>query len=385
MRITLLSDTHLGFGSGTERDQDAFLAFEEAIARGLGSDLILLAGDVFDTRTPTPETFSRAMEILLKSRFRPTTIKISGIRKDLTNSVEGIPVIAIHGNHERRVKGLINPVEALERGGFLAHLHANGVLLERGGEKLAVQGMSAVPSQYAAEAFKEWSPRPVPGAFNILLFHQNLEGYMISLHPLPPSSIPEGFDLSICGDIHDARQATLHGSPLLLPGSTVATQINKDACTPRAIWDIDTSTREILRLPLKSQREIFYQDCATEEEAREFLQKTLSHPRPLKPIIKIRGQVSPDHLREQFREQAILLFSGELESPGVTIEEQRLSVQESGKALLEKNLREQGLDPLVFEPLFELLVNKKQDEALDLLRKQPASKPASVSNNYPDH
>ncbi|NIQ17993.1 MAG: hypothetical protein GTN43_04250, partial [Candidatus Aenigmarchaeota archaeon] len=73
---------------------------------------------------------------------------VKGIEKDISKISEialmGIPIVAIHGTHERRTKGLLNPVEALEKAGFLIYLHCNGVIFKKGSERVAVHGMSGV-------------------------------------------------------------------------------------------------------------------------------------------------------------------------------------------------------------------------------------------------
>jgi len=369
MKILLLSDTHLGFSSGGERWEDAFLALKEALQEE--ADLILLGGDVFDTRTPTVEAFSRAMELFLKTSSLKSDLRVSGAAgKKIKNIVHGVPVVAIHGNHERRVKGLVNPVEALEMGGFLIHLHCNGVLLEKNGERISVQGMSAVPEQYAPGVLEEFNPKPVPDSFNIFMFHQNLERFVRSEKQFPKSLLPEGFDLYICGDIHESHKTSFQGKPLILPGSAVATQINKDSRKPRIYALIDTKTQSIDFIPFKNQRKIFYEEFEAREETEKFLRETLKEEHPMKPIIKIKSPTPLDELKSIAGEKTILMGAHEKEIPSLTIEEQKFSAQESGKQILEKNLKKLDLDPKTFQDIFELLLEKKQDEALILLRHQ---------------
>ena len=371
MKLLLMSDNHLGFASRTEREQDAFLAFEEGIRAGLSCDAILLGGDIFDTRIPTAEAFSSAMEILLLPLSSQSEVKVTGIKGKELKSKPGIHVIAINGNHERRVRGLVNPVQALEKGGFLTRLHCNGVLLEKGQqEKVAVQAMSAVPEQYAETALKEWDPKPIPGCYNILMFHQNLEGFVRSETTIPKEALPEGFDLYLCGDIHERHSSTLHGKPLLLPGSTVATQINKDSCEPRSYTLLDTQANTQESIPFKSQRSVHYIECQTKEEVEQALAKALHEKQSLKPIIKVKSPVPRDELQARFGNQAMLMVAQEKELPSLTIEEQKVSVQQQGREILEKNLKSLGLDPRLFEQVFELLLEKKQEEALTLLKEK---------------
>ena len=66
VKVSIISDLHLGFGKDTEREEDAFVATKRAFekAKELESDLIILAGDMFDTRLPRPEHWSRFMKLL---------------------------------------------------------------------------------------------------------------------------------------------------------------------------------------------------------------------------------------------------------------------------------------------------------------------------------
>src|SRR3989338_5533085 len=147
MRILILSDTHFGYGSGTERERDAFDAARSAVAEP--ADLVLLAGDVFDMRVPSPETFAAALELLVPlklahqpdagSGLRQGVAKLAAAPKELPALARmGIPVIAVAGNHERRAKGLVNPVEALERAGLLVHLHGQAATIQKGEEKVVI-------------------------------------------------------------------------------------------------------------------------------------------------------------------------------------------------------------------------------------------------------
>jgi len=374
MKIIVMSDTHLGFASGTEREGDSFLTFEEGIEKGREADLIILGGDIFDTRIPTTETFARAMETLLKANSFENRVRVlEGINKKI-GEVKGVPIVSINGNHERRVKGLVNSVQALEKGGFLIHLHCNGVVFERNGEKVAVQGMSAVPEQYAPSVLEEWNPKPVPGCYNILLFHQNLEGFLYSETQLPKSAIPSGFDLYVCGDIHESHKAELHGSPLMLPGSTVTTQVKKEATEPRKYVLVDTNEKTQEFIAFENQRKIYYKTFEKREEAKSFIREAMKQEHSLKPVIKIKASFPPGDVKPLAEGEVLLFISEEKELPSVSIEEQKLSVQKSGRELLEKNLKEAKLDPKMFADIFDLLLEKKHGEVLSLLREETKDK-----------
>src|SRR4030042_954051 len=204
MRIAFISDLHFGFGRGTERAEDCWEAAEEAFEKAKDCDLIVLPGDIFDERIPRPEDWAKALKIFSRNK---------------------VPVVAIHGTHERRGRGLLNCVQGLEHAGFLKHVHCDSATYEFGGEKVTVYGMSGVPEAYAKEVLSTWNPKPTEG-FNIFMLHQSIHPYIYN--PVEPPSLkledlPEGFDLYVSGHIHWREKTEVKGSPFIIPGSTVTT------------------------------------------------------------------------------------------------------------------------------------------------------------------
>jgi len=128
MLVGIFSDCHCGYKFGEERGEDSFIALNEAIDKTSDCDLILIAGDLFDTRVPRPEIFARVARILGKVQNIPTKTNFLEIlnkeKHEISPSaLRGIPIVAIHGTHERRSRYLVNPIQALEHAGLLVHLH----------------------------------------------------------------------------------------------------------------------------------------------------------------------------------------------------------------------------------------------------------------------
>ena len=132
MKVAIIGDMHLGAFPADERREDSFVQAREAIELALreNADLILLAGDIFDTRIPTQDILAKAMEIFYLPKKKYPVFKQEAEIESLNGKSEkeiprsalyGIPVVAIHGNHDRRGKGLTNPVELLEKAGLLIH------------------------------------------------------------------------------------------------------------------------------------------------------------------------------------------------------------------------------------------------------------------------
>ncbi len=387
MKIAIISDFHLGFAAGTEREEDAFEAAKEAIEKSLDSDVILIAGDMFDTRIPSTEVFVRAMQLLAKPMHAENGVRISkGINKKVEEipliKSEGIPVIAIHGTHERRVRGLMNPVEALERAGFLIYLHCNGVVLEKNGEKVCIQGMSGVPDQFSAGVLEQWNPNPMENCFNIFMLHQSLSPFMYAPHLLPVEKLPGGFDLYICGHMHEPKKSVYRESPFIIPGSLVTTQITKESMKPMGFWSFETESRKSEFRVIENQRKVYYIVMDTGNLERDDIEneigKILETGHKKKPIvrIKLKGKEKNfplDEIKSRFVDKAIVSFRKETEEENIqakTLEEHRLSVQELGKKLLYENLRELKLNPKTFEHIFELLLENKIDEVMGLLKNE---------------
>jgi hypothetical protein len=119
---------------------------------------------------------------------------------------------------------------------------------------------------------------------------------------------------------------------------------------------------------------------ADKEGVQKEIDVIISKNHSKKPLIRIKltsdaGLDFTAELEAKYSEQALLSFRKDVKEDSVkakSIAEQRLSVQELGKKLLADNLREQGLDIKTYESVFELLLEKKPDEALRLLREAPA-------------
>ncbi len=377
MKLAIISDFHLGYGSGSELASDPFEALGEALDKAMGCDLILVAGDLFDSRTPSTETLTRGMELLIKPLAAENgTRLVRGIGKNVEELTplhqQGIPVVAIHGTHERRVRGLINPVQALEKAGFLIYLHCNGVILEKAGEQVCIQGMSGVPEQFSGAVLQRWNPRPQRGCFSIMMLHQSISPFIYAEHLLPLERLPKGFDLYVLGHVHESKKSSYSGSPLLIPGSLTTTQLTREAVAPKGFWIFDTKSGDAAFIPLEVQRRVYYLEHQGSQERLEAeLESLLEHPHKKKPLIRVRGMV-PDlpGLNSRFGDRTILSVrheTGEEKPQAVGIREHTISVQELGRKLLRQNLGEAGLEQEIYEGVFDLLVHGKPEEALRLL------------------
>ena len=409
MKIAVIADTHLGTKWGTEREMDSIDQAREAIEQALklGAELILMLGDLFEARTPRQEVWARAMRILSLPLAREQGwVKLNRTidknHEDISPvSLRGVPVVALHGNHERRTRGLINPIQALEAAGLLIHLHHSTIVFDTKRGRLAIHGMSYVPERQAKNALTTWNPKPIDGVFNILMLHQSVGQYVYSSEEFPTidlADMPHGFDLYLCGHVHYRTETAVHGKPLLFPGSTERTQLLQvEAETPKGFYMLDLDeglSHEFIEL--KCTRDFFYEEMTFSnvkipeltERVRAKVQELLGKPRrnlEKLPLIRLRllGTLAKEASRSEFDERAIAqefadraltaISKGDLTAPGLEekvqllrdLRGQRLPIDEMAMSLLEANLRDVNYSQMFdVRALYDLLVEDMQEEAL---------------------
>lgn len=402
MKISIISDFHFGYGWNSQLENDSFDNAKEALEKSKDSDLILIIGDIFDSRIPTTEVWDKALEVLSKPLLtEDKEVKLvklinKNIKEISERTLAGIPVIALHGTHERRGRDQVNAIQALEQAGFLIHLHCNGLIFEKDGEKVAIQGMSGVPERYAKEILDKWNPKPVKDCYNILMLHQSIEPYVYS--PLDPptitmSNLPEGFDLIIDGHIHNNEKTKISNTDFIIPGSTIVTQLKEEESkSPRGFYKFELPKKKITFVELEKNRKFFYKEISFDkksirdkiESALEELTKNKFNKKPLVKF-KIAGrnvELFDKELRDiekKYEKDFILKFQKKLESDEMEkkldllkrIGEEKLSIEEMGMKTLKENL-----DQLKFkgefdpENLFRLLSDNQTERALDIITKK---------------
>jgi DNA repair exonuclease SbcCD nuclease subunit len=393
MRVAIISDLHFGFANASEREEDSFIQGREAIEAALDgkADVILIAGDVFDSRVPTQDILAKTMEIFqeplhAKSSKVKVVDSINKKRGEIAQApFRGVPVIAIHGTHERRGRGLTNPLQVTEKAGLLVHLHCQTIVLEAGGEKLAVHGLSGVPERYAKDVLEEWNPKAVEGATNILLLHQNIDEFLYTgtdFKSLELADMPKGFDLVVNGHIHWACQDELkQGGKFLIPGSSIRTQLTKqESEIEKRIYFFENGELEFKKL--ESPREFHYKTLEIKEgtpssiisELESFLEEIPIKDR--KPLVKVilkgslkkgysKTDISLSYLEKKFKGKLILrIAKNKLESETVLDRSDLLSKKE-GRALSIEERGQELLKMHLGEIQFEFGI--EQDELLGIL------------------
>lgn len=350
MKIGIISDLHLGY-SRFEEDSysQAERMLEDAAQK---TDIIIVAGDVFDSRIPKLEAIKRAVEIFKNSK---------------------VDVIAIHGNHERRTKGFENPLGILASAGVIKYLHSASYEFEKNGEKISIFGVGSIPEEYAEEEIKK-AVGKLEGssdAKKILVIHQNVvelvnqEGVSIDfLNELP-------FDLIVNGHIHK-KHIKLDGK-LVVPGSTVITQLKKEEMEPKGyyIYYTDSKKSEFVEIPT---RKFFYEELefskSSEKDIMENIDKKINEIRKDSPdciiSIKLKGTLREGLKASDIRiptDYPLAFISNELNIVDIKekieeikrIRDSNMSVREYGRIELEKRLKDKIK---LFNPseLFEKLI-----------------------------
>ncbi|OYT42888.1 MAG: hypothetical protein B6U88_02625 [Candidatus Aenigmarchaeota archaeon ex4484_56] len=368
--ILITSDFHLGYGYNSEREKDCFWVLDE-ILNEKNISLILFAGDLFDSRVPRLEVLSEAVHFLSKLKENKSNVRILECDKEINNRFhEGIPFISIYGNHERR-SNIINPVQVLEKAGLLINLHCQKIILEIDGLKICIHGMSHIPDRYVKDVLKEWNPKPIKNAINILLLHQNIEPFVYSdLEDvyLKISDLPKGFDYIVNGHIHYSKVLDLDNGKLIIPGSTIPTQLNKTESQIKKGYYL--LNRNNLIFKEIKQRKFFYLEADSLESIDKFL-SNLEIQTP-KPIIKFKigslSKIDINLLENKYKDKGILIFGKKIEERGfckykAKIIEKQLSAEEYGLKLLKEKMR---LSNII--ELFDALSDENFDEVTKLLK-----------------
>jgi DNA repair exonuclease SbcCD nuclease subunit len=410
MKLAFISDLHLGFGYGTERSEESFenasKAFELALKQK--PDIILIGGDIFHDRIPRQEVLGKAIELFSKvSQNLKKALLLKKITKDkrIIEKKELIPsIIGIWGTHERRHENSTNPTQLLEKAGLLYLLHAESILLEVGYEKLGIHGLSGMPEDYALDALKNWKPEPFNNAYNFLILHQNIaELIPAETKAISFTDLPEKFDFYLLGHFHwhleEKHPKTK--APILIPGSTIVTQLSqKEATAEKGFFIIDLPPEKSLcsitfkTIPTRPAHYIsleLYDKKPAEVQfaTTQAILKALSvyhNTEIIKPMIKIKikgklakgfsaADVNLNTIYKDFAEKTILdidksdLVGAETETKVSFLKElkdKKISLDTLGLELIKKNLQS-PIEMQKLEQLFDFLINEELEKAEEVI------------------
>lgn len=368
MLIGILSDTHFGLGKFYD---DSFSQGEKALETACSmADIVIVAGDIFDMRVPRLEVLGKVIEIFRRA------------------NKSGKEIFGISGTHERRAAGLTNPVEILEKSGVLIDLSNKVYTIEKNGEKVTLVGLGGVPDEQAKAAIETLSPLPEKGHTNVFVFHQTITDF-VPTNGIRIEDLPEGFDLYVCGHIHEKKVKKFGEKLLIIPGSTVITQLRKEECDEKGIFLYDTKTKNYSFVPIPTRKFIYKEillanadNFSIEKSLKEIINEIKEEIGKNKeknesPIVKIK---LIGNIKEGLRREDILInvenhgfyyfevenaldtktFKEEMEILRKIYNEKK-NAKELGLEILKKKMKEKNyeLNELNVEKIFEKLSEEK--------------------------
>jgi len=370
LKIAIVSDMHIGYERFAE---DAINQAREALWKASElADVILMPGDIFDKRSPKPEVIAQAINLFRDlSSKKKWDAKVTQFIGRGTCNYTAIPVVGISGTHERTAFGKENPFSLLGLAGLVVDTSEATTIIEKDGEKIAIFGLGGISEEKVKAALVELDPKPLDGAFNIFMFHQ-------STHEILPfsddfiyhSDLPKGFDLYLNGHIHSRVEAIVHGKKMLIPGSTVLTQLKEGEQDEKGFLLFDTSdyTHEFVKINSRQFvfRNIDFDNAAPGElkhKCESEIEHILSNSRDM-PIIKLKltgtinsgftgGDMPIHHIISKYSSKAVIdIDNSKLVNPDVrsNIEDLRsnriddMPVRELGLSILSAKLKEHKFD-----------------------------------------
>jgi DNA repair exonuclease SbcCD nuclease subunit len=252
VRIAILSDFHLGYERFRE---DALRQAGEALSAAADkADVLLIPGDIFDNREPSPDVLAEGINLFRDLSKREWHARVSEFRGE-GRTFTDVPIVAIPGTHERRAEGIEDPVDLLGLAGLLVDTTNACAIVERGGERVAIRGLGGIAEDRFKEIMKREDPKPIEGMFNIFFFHQSIYEFLpFSQDFIKLDDLPDGFDLYVDGHIHGRIESSSHGKPLLIPGSTVLTQLKDGEQETKGFYVFDTLTKSYVFNEIGSRR-----------------------------------------------------------------------------------------------------------------------------------
>ncbi|HII39284.1 TPA: hypothetical protein HA318_04765 [Candidatus Micrarchaeota archaeon] len=391
MKIAFASDFHFGFGD------DALAQAAEALRQACSeADLVVLAGDLFDSRVPKQEVVYDAVRLLSEAKaVLEAKATVSGLKlrllRDGTETRQTVPIVAIYGTHERRTKGLVNIIQVLDSAGLVLNCHAGVVAADLNGERVAIQGMGGVPEEYAKQVLDAIEFKPLPESFDVFVFHQTLRELIPAVaEGIAAADLPKGFDLYVDGHIHWARELNEGGKRILLPGSTVVTQMKKSEASPKGFYVCDSLSKEVVFKEIRVRpfvyAEVEFKDAWPEEviaACRLKLEEIALKQAGRKPLVKLKlkgslaqrlstSAVDLTALEKEFGERMLLTLDRDFE--GADLKERIEALRKkrgettgargAGAALLRERLKERQSPWAEDEQLFALLAEKESEAAL---------------------
>lgn len=235
IQVLLTGDNHLDppailFGpKRSERRADHLRCFEEMIdyAKRNRPDLLLLAGDVFDTVRPGNSIRAKIMEDL-------RALHDLGVRILAVSGDHDTPKTADEGSSPLSVYGNSGYIHFFQNPNTISHVKFSIDNLD-----VVVGGLSRNPFLGAGEDPLTKSPVMLHGDVNILLTHYPVEGFVGYARNDPIirlASIPENCQLLGVGHFHAYQTKELQHTTIIYPGSTERASFHEENEEKGFVW-----------------------------------------------------------------------------------------------------------------------------------------------------
>ena len=266
MKIGIISDMHLGhrqYGS-IDRENDFYHQYLLCInkMKEKNIDLAIIAGDLFDKPNPSP--------------------KAMAIYREGLDNLDGIPIIAIKGNHTMLMRDDHYSVDNYFSDAMMDNYHLlDDDTFSFPEEKVTVQGIYYRSDSNLSEFIEtqqKLSKSLNKNDFNILVVHQAFKEYCgFTGAELSMSDLNlEGIDLVICGHIHSHALEMYNDTIFVQPGSlermntTEALDAQENG---KGFWIVDVDEKSIDFFPIDLPRDFFLGDIefdSSEEIEKHF-------------------------------------------------------------------------------------------------------------------
>jgi len=300
MRLLHLADTHLGYSAYrktteegvNQREMDVYDAFTQCIdyAVGIKPDLVLHAGDLFDSVRPT----NRAITIALQQILRL--------------SKENIPFIMVSGNHETpKLKETGNILRIFEHLENVYPIHTNRyetISLKNKEETITIHAIPHCQTPQEFEANFKKITLDKQAEYNVLLSHGAVTGIkefkMNEFNELfiPVKNLKDDFDYIALGHYHSYTKLQENA---FYAGSTEHFSFT-EAGDQKGLLDIELGKQPKHRfIPIKTRImvDVPPMNCSilNSEQIVKKIKETLQSIEPKEKIIRIRLENIPAHIQ----------------------------------------------------------------------------------------
>jgi DNA repair exonuclease SbcCD nuclease subunit len=261
-------------------------------------------------------------------------------------------------------------------------------------ERIAIFGLCGMPEEIFKEALKSIAFSPVENCFNVFVFHQSLKEASAFGDYATIRDLPAGFDLYVDGHIHLRQDfGEIDGRRVILPGSTVVTQMKRNETEKKGFYIFDTVSRASEFVQIES-RPFFFETLEfkganlseIESRVRETALKISSASPNAMIKIKLSGSLSSGllardvslaNLVSEFEKSGLKLFlDSEFSSQDLkqkiaflrNLREERAGIRDVGVGMLKDKLKgicEFQLNP---EVLFDTLLEGDHEKSFDFLK-----------------